>query len=167
MEHALRHHIKKKLDEDPVYYRRLSERLEDILHKFGDSWEQLEIILQAFVEEVRKGRTQAETPAGLDPELHAPFFDLLAEERGKLGPVTQADQTWLATLAIEMVERLIRDAVSNVGFWKSGARQDELRGHLFMFLDENDIVEFDDAEAVTERLMELAKANHGKLVRST
>ncbi|MEE8523046.1 MAG: hypothetical protein V3T72_03870 [Thermoanaerobaculia bacterium] len=30
MEHAVRHHIRKKLDEDPVHYRKLSERLEEI-----------------------------------------------------------------------------------------------------------------------------------------
>jgi type I restriction enzyme R subunit len=46
MEHAIRHHIKKKMEEDPVHYLRLSERLEDILHKFGDNWEQLELILR-------------------------------------------------------------------------------------------------------------------------
>ena len=41
MEHAIRHHIKKKLDEAPVHYQKLSERVEEILNKFGDSWEQL------------------------------------------------------------------------------------------------------------------------------
>lgn len=165
MEHAVRHHIKKKLDEDPVYYQRLSERLEEILDKFGDNWEQLELILEAFVKEVNTGRTTAETPTGLDPEIHAPFFDLLVEERAKLGPVTQGDRAWLATLTVDMVDRLIRGEVSNVGFWKSGPRQEELRSLLFMFLDENEIVEFDDAETVAERLLDLAKANHDKLVR--
>jgi type I restriction enzyme, R subunit len=29
MEHAIRHHIRKKLDEDPVHYQKLSERLEE------------------------------------------------------------------------------------------------------------------------------------------
>ena len=29
MEHAVRHHLKKKLDEDPVFYQKLSERLEE------------------------------------------------------------------------------------------------------------------------------------------
>ena len=33
-----------------------------------------------------------------------------------------------------------------------------------MFFDENDVVDFDRADAVADRLMELAKANHGKLV---
>ncbi len=115
---------------------------------------------------MKQGRSGNETPTGLDPEVHAPFFAILAEERARLGPVTKQDEDWLAALTVDMVDRLIREEVRNVGFWKSGPRQDELRSHLFMFLDENEIVEFDDAERVAERLLELAKANHDQLVRA-
>ncbi len=166
MEHAVRHHIKKKLDEDPVYYQKLSERLEEILHKFGDNWEQLALALQSFVEEVKKGRKQEESIAGLDPQIHAPFFDVLQEERRKQGAMTASDVKWLADLTVQMVDRIIRDEVSNVGFWKSAPRQEELRGKLFIFLDDNSIVDFDRADAVADRLMDLAKANHEKLKRT-
>jgi hypothetical protein len=166
MEHAIRHHIKKKLDEDPVHYQKLSERLEEILHKFGDSWEQLALALQEFVELVTKGRQQEESIPGLDPQIHAPFFDILKEERGRSAPVSKKDQQWLAGLTVDMVERLIRDEVSNVGFWKSAIRQDELRGKIFIFLDDNDVIDFDRADAVADRLMDLAKANHERLTRA-
>jgi type I restriction enzyme R subunit len=167
MEHAIRHHLKKKLDEDPVHYQKLSERLEEILNKFGDSWEQLAMALQEFVEHVSKGRTQDEGVPGLDPQLHAPFFDILKEERGKTAVLSKKDQQWLAELTLDMVERLIRDEVSNVGFWKSATRQEELRGRLFVFLDENNAIDFDQADAVADRLMDLAKANHAKLTRGS
>lgn len=166
MEHAVRHHIKKKLDEDPVHYQRLSERLEEILHKYGDDWEQLALALKDFVEEVQKGRTTTEAPSGLDPQVHAPFFDILKEERSKQAPVSASDAKWLADLTVDMVDRLIREAISNVGFWKSAPRQEELRGKLFIFLDDNSIVDFDGADAVADRLMDLAKANHNKLART-
>jgi type I restriction enzyme R subunit len=165
MEHAIRHHIKKTIDEDPVHYQKLSERLEEVLLKFGDNWEQLAAALKAFIEEARKGRTTDDVVAGLDPLIHAPFFDVLKEERTKHTPVGAADVTWLAELTLDLVERLIRDAVSNVGFWKSAPRQEELQSRIFMFLDENEIVEFDHAEALADRLMDLAKANGEKLVR--
>jgi type I restriction enzyme R subunit len=38
MEHAARHHISVHFDEDPVYYKNLSERLEEILQKYSDNW---------------------------------------------------------------------------------------------------------------------------------
>ncbi len=165
MEHAIRHHIKKKLDEDPVHYQKLSERLEEILHKFGDSWEQLAIALQEFVEQVTKGRKLEDTAPGLDLQIHAPFFDILREERSKTAPISKKDELWLAELTIDMVERLVRDEVSNVGFWQSAIRQDELRGKIFVFLDDNNVIDFDRADAVADRLMDLAKANQPRLVR--
>lgn len=66
---------------------------------------------------------------------------------------------------LDMVERLIRDAVNNVGFWASAPRQAELRGRLVIFLDENELVDIERAEAVAARLMDLARANQGKLLR--
>jgi type I restriction enzyme, R subunit len=165
MEHAIRHHLKKKIDEDPVHYRKLSERLEEILAKFGEDWEQLAFALKDFVEEVTKGRKAEEGIVGLDPLIHAPFFDVLKEERSKQIPVRAADVKWLADLTLDLVERVIRDAVSNVGFWNSAPRREELRDKIFMFLDENEIVDFELADAVADRLMELAKANGAKLVR--
>jgi len=56
--------------------------------------------------------------------------------------------------------------VSNVGFWKSAPRQEELRSRLFVFLDDNSIVDFDRADEVADRLVDLAKANQHKLSRS-
>ncbi len=69
MEHAIRHHIRKHLDQDPVHYTKLSERLEEILRQFGENWDQLALALKDFVEEVEAGRQEA--PAGLDPQTQA------------------------------------------------------------------------------------------------
>ncbi|MEQ8456656.1 MAG: type I restriction endonuclease subunit R [Sandaracinaceae bacterium] len=166
MEHAVRSHIKKKLDEDPVHYQGLSDRLEEILEKFGSDWEQLVMALSEFVEEVKKGRKK-DDDLGLDPDLHAPFFDLLKQEREKEAPVRGADVKWLAELAVQLVERVVRPTVNVVGFWKNAPRQEELRGQIFMFLDESEVVDFDRADAVADRLMELAKANDHKLTRGS
>ncbi len=165
MEHAVRHHIRKKLDEDPVHYQKLSERLEELLAKYGDNWTQLALALQEFVDVVTKGRGQEEVPPGLDREVHAPFFDLLKDERAKDTPVSKKDEAWLAGITLEMVDRIIRDEVSNVGFWKSATRQEELRGNLFVFLDDKSVVDFDRADKVADRLMDLAKAIHSKITR--
>ncbi len=40
MEHALRYHIRKHLDEDPIHFERLSERLSGILKEFEGRWEE-------------------------------------------------------------------------------------------------------------------------------
>ncbi len=167
MEHAVRSHIKKKLDEDPVHYQQLSERLEEILEKLGEDWEQLAIALADFVQEVTQGRKR-DDDVGLDPELHAPFFDLLKREREKERSVKGADVKWLADQTVQMVERIIREAVNVIDFWKNATRQEELRSRLFLFLDEAEIIsDFDQLDVVADRLMELTKANSHKLARKS
>ena len=173
MEHAARSHIRKKLDEDPIFYQALSDRLEEILEKFEGDWEQLVLSLSEFTQQVRLGRGK-DDDLGLDPEVHAPFFDLLRQEREKEAPVRGSDLRWLADVAVKVVDGLVKPSVSLVGFWKNAQRQEELRGKLFQFLvgdedvllgdhDASEIVPFDRADAVADRLMELAKANSHKL----
>jgi type I restriction enzyme R subunit len=177
MEHAARHHIRKKLDEDPVYYQGLSDRLEEILEKFGENWEQLALALADFVSEIHRGR-QKDDDLGLDPEVHAPFYDVLKQEREKEAPVGGNDVKWLAGEAVKMVEGIIRPAIGLVGFWKSASRQEELHGSLFEFLigsgdvllgdhENEEIIPIERATEVAGRLMELAKANHHKLMKSS
>jgi type I restriction enzyme R subunit len=40
MEHAIRSHIRKHLDQDPVAYRKLSDRLRDLLDQLGEQWDE-------------------------------------------------------------------------------------------------------------------------------
>jgi hypothetical protein len=50
-----------------------------------------------------------------------------------------------------------------VGFWSNLHAQEVLRSEIFTFLDDYEIVEFDRADAVAGRIMELAKANQHNL----
>jgi type I restriction enzyme, R subunit len=163
MEHAARHHIRQHLDEDPVYYGKLSEHLEEILKTYGENWDELAMALSAFVGEVERGRKADDT--GLDPQTEAPFFGILKEERQKKQPVSAADAKWLAGLTVQLVAS-IRAEIGVVGFWKNAYAQDVLRGAIFTFLDDNEIVPFDNADGVADRLLELAKANHAKLTNA-
>jgi type I restriction enzyme R subunit len=165
MEHAIRHHIRRKLDEDPVHCEALSQRLEQILAKFGQNWDQLVLALQDFVGTVTKGRAKDDA-TGLDPHLHAPFYDVLKQERSKHPAPNSLTPAQLAALTVMLVEDVIRDEVNLVGFWKSATRQEALRGRIFVFIDDHEIIDFDHADAVADRLMELARANQHKLVRT-
>jgi hypothetical protein len=162
MEHAARHHIRQHLHEDPVHYGKLSERLEEILKTYGENWEQLALALSVFVGEVERGRKADET--GLDPQTQAPFFAILQEERQKHQPVPASDARWLAELTVRLVDT-IRGEIDVVGFWKNTHAQGVLRSAVFTFLDDHEIVPFDSADAVADRLLELAKAKHARLVK--
>jgi type I restriction enzyme, R subunit len=161
MEHAIRHHIKGHLQEDPVHYTRLSERLEQILRQYGENWGQLALALEEFVEEVESGRQESDF--GLDVQTQAPFLAVLKEEREHEGPVSDSDVAWLAGLTVQLVDH-IQNETAVVGFWSNPHAQEVLRGQIFTFLDDYEVVDFDRADVLADRLMELAKANRHRLV---
>ncbi|WP_414608649.1 type I restriction endonuclease subunit R [Stenotrophomonas pavanii] len=74
MEHAIRSHIRKHTDEDPVLYRKLSEHLSDILKTLGEKWNEVISQLQKIIDELRTGKAvMADAPSDL-PEHCAPFL---------------------------------------------------------------------------------------------
>ncbi len=162
MEHALRYHIRKHLNEDPVHYEELSKRLKDILKTFEGDWESQVKALQALVQEADSGR-QADDSLGLDPDTEAPFYDVLKQATGLEGDAVPVDD--LKALTLEIVGH-IKAAVSLVGFWseaKVSARK-ELRGQIFQAVDFSDLLaDFDQIGPVTDTLMELAKAKNYQL----
>lgn len=163
MEHALRYHISKHLDEDPVRYQQLSERLKGILEDLEGQWEVLVTELKALVDEAKEARQPDDT--GLDPETQAPFFDLLRQEVERDGPAGEEKLARLRDVTVELVDH-IQQEILLVGFWRNPHAQDVLHKWTVQFLDDQgDVVPFDRLGAVADRLVELAKANHHKLVR--
>lgn len=161
MEHALRYHIRKHLDEDPTHYQKLSERLKGILREFEGRWDEMVDALKQLVQEAREGRRRDDA-TGLDPETQAPFFAVLKEEVAGDGALEGDALDRLCTLTIDLVDH-IRQEIGIVGFWEKPQARDALRSWIFMTLDDADVLPFDRLEAVADKLMDLAKANHHRL----
>jgi len=160
MEHAARYHISKHFHEDPAYYRKLSERLEEILRGFENNWEELVKALREFTRTIRRGRAKDES--GLDPKTQAPFLGILMEETDAEG---KEYEEWkgLIPLTVELVDH-IRQEIHIRDFWRNAHAQEVLRGWIVRFLDDNDIIPFERQEAVADRLVQLAKARHVSLM---
>ncbi|MDH6086198.1 type I restriction endonuclease subunit R [Umezakia ovalisporum] len=159
MEHAARYHISKKFQEDPSYYKKLSERLEEILEKFQDKWAELVEALRQFTEDLRQGRPADET--GLDPNTQAPFLGILVEEIN-VGAYCNTPLDKLVAVTVEMVEH-IRQEIRIVDFWRNAHAQNVLRGWIVSFLDDHDVISFSRQQAVSDRIVELAKHLHARL----
>jgi type I restriction enzyme R subunit len=156
MEHALRHHIRERFNEDPARYRKLSERLEAILRDLHDNWEALVAALGEILDEVRHDRQ--ENDAGLDPRTQAPFLHLLKEEVHGDAPISPEELQDLARHTVRIVEHL-RQELRTVDFWRKHQAQLVLRQWLVEYLDDDVVtLPFARCEAVADRLMELAQA---------
>jgi len=162
MEHAIRAHIRKHLDEDPVLYRKLSERLRDILDQLSGQWDELVAALQTIIDQLSQGQPFTDNSLPDIPAYCLPFLRELLETAA---PADAAATQPLAGLCVELVE-LIADEVKLAGFWRPTriAQQEALRTALFERLMASGLVGLDKVEALADRLMALARANHDKLV---
>lgn len=162
MEHALRFHIRKHYDEDPEHFDLLSERLTKILTDLKDRWDELVQALRTFVTEVEAGRQQDAT--GLDPETQAPFLGILRQEMVGEADLPPDRLMTLCQITVELVEH-IQQEIRLVGFWQNVHAQTVLRKWIFQYLDSKDVLPIERLPGMADRIVELAKANHGKLTR--
>lgn len=159
MEHAARYHISQHYREDPVYYQKLSERLEAILQQFGDNWDALEEALRQFTRKLAADQPTDDT--GLDPKTQAPFMRVLVDEvhEANVEDLPPDELERLAGLSVSLVDT-IRAGIRTVDFWRNTVAQNELRGRLIRYLDDQGLVDFTRLEKVADKLMEMAKAKH-------
>ena len=167
MEHAIRSHIRKRLDEDPVKYEKLSERLKEILDQLDGQWQEQIDALQSLIDDLPD---DAPAPGEEIPEMPAhyrPFLRLLQQEAlGEEEPDDRTRQRLMDTTA-ELVDTIASE-LQIPDFWKPAHQPDQerLRGRLFRELFNGGLVPKTKVEATADKLMELAKANHDKLVKA-
>ena len=158
MEHAVRHHIREHLDEDPVYYGRLSQRIDEILERLEERWEQIALELEELIADVNAGRTD-EDDTGLGPTTELPFHNQMAEKVAGSGPDTAAR---LVALTRGLVGEICR-IIGAVGFWDNATKQDDLRKAIKRTLDESDLFNYASLDELAVELVALAKANQQRL----
>jgi type I restriction enzyme R subunit len=180
MEHAVRYHIRKHFDEDPAHYAKLSEKLDKILEALREQWDQLALALSDLVDEALKGRQADST--GLDPKTEAPFYGLLGQEleaeatdRSELvlqdappAELPPAQAAVLRDATVTLVAHM-RSEIGVVGFWQNAYAQGVLRRWVVQHLDDqqvdgHDLFLLDRLPEVADKVVELARANHAKLV---
>jgi type I restriction enzyme R subunit len=157
MEFAARHHIRRHWQEDPVYYQKLSERLEEILRAFADNWEAQVEALRDLIGSYRG--TQEEMTR--EDRVLRPFLRLLVDATD--GQPTPEEREHLAEATVGLVNQ-IRDEISRVDFWRKPIAQDKLRRRIVRYLDNRDLVPFEQQEALADDILRTAQANHTRIV---
>lgn len=169
MEHAIRSHVRKHADEDPVLYRKLSERLNELLKSLGEQWDQLVEQMQKIIDELRSGQMSDDnSPLDL-PEHYAPFLRTLLDVVCADANPQPAELLRLKDVTVELVDLLVGELQSHRDIWspRKRAAQEELAGQLFDHLMRlrPPLVDTDTAGVLTDRLMDQARASHERLMQ--
>ncbi|MEK7917036.1 type I restriction endonuclease subunit R [Burkholderia contaminans] len=169
MEHAIRSHIRKHVEEDPVLYRKLSERLTDILKTLGERWDEVIVQLQKIIDELRTGKAVIPDAPGDLPDHCMPFLRTVIDVVCADAAPTDVELLRLKDVTVDLVDLLVQELQSNRNIWSPHKRaaQDELNGQLFdhVMRLRPPLVNADKAGVLADRLMEQARANHDKLVQ--
>jgi type I restriction enzyme R subunit len=168
MEHAIRAHIRGHTDEDPVLYRKLSERLNEIMRSLGEHWDEIIAQLKQLIDEIRAGQAgTADTPADL-PAYCAPFLRTVLDVVYPGTTLSDSQLLRLKDATVELVDMLVQELKSNRDIWQPHRRADQesLNATMFDYLMRlrPPLVDADKAGVLADRLIEQARANHEKLV---
>jgi type I restriction enzyme R subunit len=155
MEHAIRKHCKVLLNTDPVYYKRISEKLEEILKRYKDNWDEQVRYLKQLRQEIREGRKAEES--GLDPKKQAPFYDMLRDIAFKDRKLPETIEEQVKKIIINIVD-VIALEISKVGFWGNPYKEKHLRALIDDILLYSNIPELtDNKECIVTDFIKLAK----------
>lgn len=162
MEHAIRKHCTVHFDEDPAFYRTLSEKLEQLIAKHSDDWRVLASELDKLRSETAAGRK--DVIDGLTKE-ETTFYDYIVQLAfGEDRPPKNIEQKLKPVMA--QVVGALQGTIGIIDFWNNPVEQKRLRGELSDIILMADIPELSArVERLAVEIMKLAKNRHNELLK--
>ena len=162
MEHAIRKHCTVHFDEDPAFYKRLSEKLEKLIQKHQNNWEVLAEGYEQLRNEALAGRTEAID--GLNREATT-FHDYVVQLAFAGGEVPGDARDPLKRLMARIVETL-QDTIGIIDFWKKPIEVKKLRGNIDTEILLANLIQLNDKhERIAVEIVKLAEKRHQELTK--
>ncbi|MEW8623796.1 MAG: HsdR family type I site-specific deoxyribonuclease [Candidatus Thiodiazotropha endolucinida] len=162
MEHAIRKHCTVHHDEDPAFYKSLSEKVERLIDQYQDQWETLAEELEKLRVEAIEGRQSGEE--GMSREATT-FYAHIANEAFEKGEVPNEAKTKMKLLMEAVVETL-QESIGSVGFWNNADKQKKTRSEIKTALTLTGIEQLKrKRERVAVEILKLAKNRHDELIK--
>ena len=121
MEHAIRKHCKVNEGDDPVMYKNFSEKLEEVLKKYNENWDQMLLQLEGLRDEIDHGR-------GDDSGSGDPFADLIIDIAFK-AECSEVERASVMSVVDEIMDTLA-DTIDTLNFWDRPSQVTTLEGKL-------------------------------------
>ncbi len=162
MEHAIRKHCTVHNDEDPAFYQSMSQKVENLIDRYQDRWEQLAEELEKLGMVAISGRQQGE--AGMSKEATT-FYAHIANQAFINGDVPSTAQPAMKALMEAIIETL-QDSIGSINFWNNSDKQKKTRSEIKTALTLTGIDELKvNRERLAIEIMKLAKNRHDELLK--
>ncbi|MNV26423.1 Type-1 restriction enzyme R protein [compost metagenome] len=162
MEHAIRKHCTVHFDQDPAFFKRMSEKLDTLIAKHGDDWEALAERYEELRAEIRAGR--GDEPSDHPAEVLV-FRDNVRDLIGDEFALSAEDVALLDPLSARLVS-IVREAIMIVDFWRKPDQVRRLRASIDTELMVSGIGPVQDRhQRISVELTKLAEKRHSELLR--
>ena len=153
IEHAIKHHIKINLEDDPEYYKKLSERLKDIIRQHEEKWDEMVQLLLELRLNIETDHQQEAENLGLSL-LELSFYNILIAELETAGSV-DTEKAQQAKEVVQSLVQMLEEATQIIDFFNKWDEQKRVKREIKRVV----IANFDETlvKPVTERFMELAQ----------
>ena len=164
MEHAIRHHIDVRFGEDPTRYRRLSERLEQILAEHKGNWEQQALLLNELIEEIKTHEAERAGGGSALNRVEEALYGVVLEHIATDGVVSEEQGERVAGFSRHLYAMSAR-ATTRVDFWRKPVDWEDFKGDVIAHLIGDGVCLDDQAVALADALFEVIKANRRRFER--
>ena len=173
MEHAVKHAISVKMDDNPVFFTSLLEKLQKILDETKNNWIERKKKLEEFIErDVEKGTKSQSEILGLDEKEFA-FFEVVKKyileenelEEVKGNKIHEESEIYISQDIIELskaiakdMSQIIRDNYA-VDWVTNNSKTSDVERAIFMTLNKNYFkqIKFGVRKQMVQPLLNLAK----------
>ncbi|GHK04556.1 type I restriction enzyme [Streptomyces sp. Y2F8-2] len=158
-------HITARLNADRARYERFSERLEEVIRRMGEDFEQAADALENLACEVRDAESGNATGAGgLDPWTEQPIHGLLGRDYPEAdGPVLPKAQERIK--AARDIAACLAVQVQSPNFPRRPEARERVRKQVRLFLEDELHVDWEVTGPLANLLVELAVERHEDFLR--
>lgn len=161
MEHAIRKHCTVHHDEDPAFYKSLSDKVEQLIDQYQEQWDKLAEELEKLRTVALQGRDQGE--GGMSKEATT-FYEHIANEA--FGGNVPNDAKAKMKALMEAVVDVLQQSIGSIDFWENSDMQKQVRSEIKKALTLTGLAELkQNRERVAVEIMKLAKNRHDELLK--
>ena len=175
MEHAIKHVINVRMDDNPVYFTSLREKLQKILDETETSWHERKKQLQEFIDrDIDSGEEEIAKSLGFENIEELSIFEVIKKELTSVESksveetVSEDSIEYVSDTTIQLAKEITLDVVNVIkenyliGWIRNSSKTDDMEKAIFRILIKKYVnkIEVQKLKRLSHPLLQLAKRHY-------